>query len=621
MCGIAGFAGAGDVSVLRRMLSIIRHRGPDDQGMWCDSSETVWFGHNRLSIVDIQGGAQPMLTRDEKLCITFNGEIYNHYILRERLEKLGHRFISQHSDTEVLLHGYREWGTNVVDYLNGMWAFAIYDKENQIVFLSRDRFGKKPIYYSEQCDCFVFASELSAMLEHPAVDRTADRNAVKKYFANGYVPSPDSLIKSVHKLDAGTSLVYSLESRKGKTIRYWRFEFESDKSYTEAQWEEALRENLFLATKSRMRADVPVGVLLSGGIDSSSIVSMAVSSARFSSVKSYSIGFNDSSFDESGYAQEISNILGTQHITSVLDESNVLSVAKDVISRLDEPMADSSLLPSFLVSQLAAQDVKVVLGGDGADELFAGYDPFRVLTAAEIYSLIIPKFVHKFFQFAVNILPISHENMSLDFVLKRIMAGLSYSRELWNPVWLGTTEPSDLSSFLGEKVEFEEVYGGALDSWAQCKSRNIYDRTIQFYIEQYLKNGILTKIDRAGMMNGLEVRSPYLDIDLVNIARRIPPSMKFNNGETKYILKKALNPVLPLDILYRKKKGFGVPIGKWFKEGSVGVDIKIEGEYYDKYFLKRKYDDHRAGRANNRTFLWAFWVFENWRKRWRISIT
>ena len=300
-----------------------------------------------------------------------------------------------------------------------MWAFAIYDEEEQTLLLSRDRFGKKPIYFSRAHDSLVFASELSAMLAHPAIDRVADMDSVKKYFANGYVPAPYSLIKSVRKLDAGTNLVYSLRSRRENINRYWRFVVEPDNSYTESEWQEVIREKLFSATKARMKADVPVGVLLSGGMDSSSVVSMAVTAARLGSVRSYSIGFADDSFDESGYSQEVANILGTEHTVLAFDETSMLNVAKDIVSKLDEPIADSSLLPSFLVAQLASRDVTVALGGDGADELFAGYDPFRALAAARVYSSIVPGFIHDLFRLAVNALPVSHENMSLVSVAPR----------------------------------------------------------------------------------------------------------------------------------------------------------------------------------------------------------
>lgn len=621
MCGLAGFVGEGDRGTLQNMLSVIQHRGPDAQGIWNDQSNNIWFGHQRLSILDIEGGSQPFQSEDRELCIIYNGEIYNHAALRKRLEQLGHRFVSDHSDTEVILLGYRQWGQNVVDHLNGMWAFAIYDRDKQTILLSRDRFGKKPLFYSLSKKGLVFASELTATFAHPLVDRVVDRDALKQYFANGYVPSPGSLIKSVAKLDAGCNMLYSVTSGKSKINRYWRFEAEPDESTSELQWQEELREKLFQATQSRMMADVPVGVLLSGGIDSSSVISMAVNSTQLSNVNSYSIGFTDNSFDESGFSQEISQILGTRHTVKVLDENNILDVAREVVSMLDEPMADSSLVPSFLLAKLAANDVKVVLGGDGSDELFAGYDPFRALSYAKIYSLLVPGFIHKLFRSGVDSLPVSHQNMSLDFILKRTLAGLSYPKSLWNPAWLGVMEPSKLGKLFGEKITAEQVYQDANQSWEACSSNNIYDRSMQFYIEQYMKNSILPKIDRAGMMNSLEVRSPYLDIDFVDVVRRIPASLKYKNGETKYILKKSLNPVLPLDILYRKKKGFGMPIGKWFKEGVIGTEFALDGDYYDKDFMNRIYARHHAGSSDNRMILWAFWVFEMWRKKWQVRVS
>lgn len=616
MCGISGIAGQGDASVLKRMNDAISHRGPDDDGFWHDEAAGVRLGHRRLSIVDIGGGHQPMWTADGALGIVFNGEIYNHLYLRKELVALGHRFQTDHSDTEVLLYGYREWGPAFVSRLNGMWAFALYDREKRRLFCSRDRFGKKPFYYFLKDGTFAFASELSALRHHPLAPTRISARALRKYFAYGYIPAPVTILEDVLKLPGGHSLTFDLDTRAVKVEKYWDFviePFDTVPANPEREWGERLVELLSAAVGRRLMSDVPLGFFLSGGVDSSSVAALATRHMDRANMNTFSIGFDEASFDESAYSNRMAKELGTIHHTDVLSMDKARALLPDIVSRLDEPMGDSSLLPTYLLCQHTRAKVTVALGGDGADELFAGYDPFKALRAASLYDTLMPRPVHAAIRAVMARLPVSHANMSLDFKIKRTLRGLSYKPELWCPVWMGTLDPEELGELFGAPIELEDTYSEAIEQWDACRQPDLVDKVLQFYTKLYLQDDILAKVDRASMMHSLEVRAPYLDIALVDFVRRIPHRYKFRDGQTKYILKKALEPVLPQEILYRSKKGFGVPIGPWFREGALEPSMNADFGPLDRNLIRRKAQDHRANRSDERAFLWNAWLYGEWR--------
>jgi asparagine synthase (glutamine-hydrolysing) len=615
VCGIAGFAGTGDASVLKGMTDAITHRGPDADGVEVDAASSVFLGHRRLSIVDIGGGQQPMWTTDGLLCVVFNGEIYNHLELRRELVALGHRFRSDHSDTEALLHAYRAWGPDFVHRLNGMWAFVIYDRARRRLFCSRDRFGKKPFYYTLQQGTFTFASELGALRRHPLTPERLSTRSLKKYFAYGYIPAPATILESVFRLPGGHSLSFDLDTRALRVEKYWDFviePFDTIPANPEAEWGEHLIELISAAVKRRLMSDVPLGFFLSGGIDSSSIAALATRHMDRGRMKTFSIGFEEATFDESRFADQMATSLGTRHHSDVLSLEKARGLLPEIVGRLDEPMGDSSLVPTYLLCKHTRSLVTVALGGDGADELFAGYDPFRALRAAEAYSKLIPRPVHEAVRLVMSRLPVSHVNMSLDFRIKRTLRGLSYDRRLWCPVWMGPLDPADLAELFSEPVDIDDVYSEAIEQWDACRQDGMVDKVLQFYTKLYLQDDILTKVDRASMMHSLEVRAPYLDIDLVDFVRRIPHQYKLRNGTTKYILKKALENILPHDILYRRKKGFGVPIGPWFRRGL--LDLPADGNWgaLSPTFVERKRANHKSGRADERAFLWNAWLLRQW---------
>jgi asparagine synthase (glutamine-hydrolysing) len=355
---------------------------------------------------------------------------------------------------------------------------------------------------------------------------------------------------------------------------------------------------------------VPLGIFLSGGIDSSAVLAFAARHAPPSEIKTFSIGFREASFDESAYAMQAAAAFGSDHRHEVLDLDTATDLIPGVLSKLDEPMGDSSILPTFLLSRFTRSRVTVALGGDGGDELFAGYDPFRALRLAQRYRRLVPGALHRKFRTLAELAPVSERNMSLDFKVKRALRGLSYPESEWNPVWLGALEPSELKELFREPVRHEEVFEEAISAWERSSADNIVDKTLEFYSRFYLQDDILTKVDRASMMVSLEVRAPFLDNDVVEFARRIPHRYKYRDGQTKYLLKKALESVLPGEIVHRKKKGFGVPLTRWLKDWHEPVNA-LSLPAPDTDWVRSQWREHKGGKADHRLFLWCWIVLQS----------
>ena len=604
MCGICGFVGSGDLNYLNKMLSHLQHRGPDAEGLW-QSNDGVFLGHKRLSIIDIKSGKQPMISNDLSVAITFNGEIYNAPELRKFLLLKGHTFRTHHSDTEVILNGYLEWGEKIVEKLNGMWAFCLYDSSKNLLFLSRDRFGEKPLYYTYSNHRFVFASELRPIEHFPGFVSQTSNLALSKYLGHGYIPAPYSLLKGVFKLSAGTNLFFDTQSHKMRLHRYWRFNLEPDPPGSKNQgfYREGLLSHLEDSVKLRLVSDVPIGTFLSGGIDSSTISLLAKKFVP--ELKTFSVGFSEKSFDETRYSQEVASLIGSEHHSQVCRDSDLLEMSQELATQLDEPVADSSIIGSYLLCKFARKEVKVTLGGDGADELLAGYDPFKAIRTAQIMdkfssSAVINNLCKSFHY----LMPVSHKNMSLDFKIKRFLDGMRNPWDSRHPAWLSPLTVEEIRDVLGVKFSREEIYSEAIETWNHSPQENLLERSLNFYTNIYLQNGILAKLDRASMLNSLEVRSPFLDINFVNFVRKIPTCLKYNRGITKFILKKSVDNLLPHEIINRKKKGFGVPIGKWFKEG------KLPSGIFSSRF-KKYLPEHQRGQKDHRLLLWAEFLLHN----------
>lgn len=609
MCGIAGFFGRGDSDDLAAMVQAEFHRGPDHEGLYVDPGLPLYLGFRRLIIRDAAGGAQPMWNEDQSVAIVFNGEIYNHVELRGELERRGHRFRSSHSDTEVLVHGYEEWGTALPARLNGMFAFAVYDGRKKRLFLARDRFGEKPLYYYAGTGIFAFASELFALIQHSAIDALPNPTALRKLFAYGYIPAPGALYKGCAKLPAGHSLEIDLTDVAARKLHcYWRFAIEPNEDIArrgEPALIEELRELIMQATRRRLVSDVPVGMFLSGGIDSSTILAALMHHRSAKDIKAFTIGFTEPTFDESPYAQRVAGNLGIDHNLRILSMAKAQDLIPTVLSRLDEPLGDASILPTYMLSGFTREQVTVALSGDGGDELFAGYDPFDALAPGAFYQRVVPAPLHRMLRAAVNRLPYSGKNMSLDFKLRRTLIGLSYPSNLWAPVWMSPLEPNLISALCGGVTPAEELYDDAIAAWDGCASPDPVDRLMEYFTRFYLQDDILMKTDRAGMMHSLETRAVFLDNDLVEFCRRLPRRFKYRNGQRKYLLRRAAETWLSGTIINRRKKGFGVPIADWLKIIPAEPPLEpIAGLSSD--FARKAWSDHRAGRKDHRLFLWTW---------------
>jgi len=608
MCGIAGFAGHGDIEIVKAMTRALVHRGPDGDGYFISSSPPVAFGHRRLAILDLPGGAQPMWNENRQVVVIFNGEIYNHLELRAELTRRGHVFATSHSDTEVLVHGWEEWRRELPAKINGMFAFAIWDQRESTLFLARDRFGEKPLYYAHRGDRFVFASELTALLHHPSVARDLDRLALKKFFAYGYLPAPHTPYKACRKLPAGHHLTFDLKSGAVDLRRYWQFTLEPDESLRdcdEPRLLEQLRHLLSEAVRRRLISDVPLGVLLSGGIDSSSVLAFAAQHTDPANLKSFTIGFTEPTYDESGFARMAAQAVGSRHHERTLDLAAARDLIAPVLTRMDEPLGDPSLLPTYLLASFAREHVTVALSGDGGDELFAGYDPFAALAFARIYDACVPRPLHRGLRRLSELLPISTENMSVDFKIRRALTGLSYPAYVRMPAWMGPLEADAVGELFQEPIAVEDLYSEAISVWQDNRTGSAVDRMLEFFTRLYLQDNILTKVDRASMMVSLESRAVFLDNDLVDFCRRLPNRFKYRNGTSKYLLKKAVAPLLPDSIVRRRKKGFGIPVAQWLlsvppvppSAPVADIDVGIALRYWR---------EHRQHRREHRLFLWCW---------------
>ena len=614
MCGIAGFVGSGTEGTLRAMGAALVHRGPDGEGVEIDRDAGVHLLHRRLAVIDLEGGAQPMWNEDRTVAVIFNGEIYNHLDLRRELAGKGHVFRTDHSDTEALVHGYEEWGEALASRLNGMFAFAIYDRPRGRLFLARDRFGKKPLYYTCRPGFFAFASELTALLVHPAVGRRKDRKSLKKLFAYGFIPSPRSLYEGIARLPGGHHMTLDLARPGAVAIRkYWEFAIEPAGAIpadAERVWGEELRHLLEQAVRRRLMSDVPLGVLLSGGIDSGAVLAFARRALGEAPIETYSIGFREPSFDESAHAREVAARFGARHHEEILDLERARELAPCVLARLDEPLGDPSIVPTYQLCEFARRQVTVALGGDGGDELFAGYDPFRALAIAGWYHRLLPAWMKAGVRSLAELWPVSDANMALEFRVKRGLRGASYPPKLWNPAWLGPLEAREIEALFGEPVAVDELYEEAIAAWESSRATHPVDKTLEFYTRLYLPDDILVKADRASMMASLELRSPFLDQDLVEFARRIPHEYKYRRGRTKYLLKAALRGVVPDEVLDRPKKGFGIPFARWMRSWGGGLD-RAAATVGNAAWVRTVLEEHRGKRHDHRMPLWCLLALEH----------
>jgi asparagine synthase (glutamine-hydrolysing) len=626
MCGIVGWANldskiepsAADEPLLREMCGRIRHRGPDSEGVFVSGS--VALGMRRLAIIDLQTGEQPFYNESGTVAVMMNGEIYNFKELRAELENRGHVFFS-YSDTEVLPHLYEEYGTQMCEKLNGMFAFALWDKQRKRLFIARDRFGEKPLYYGIFGGKLIFASELKSLLAHPSVEARLNLQALHSYLAFDYVPAPLSIYENIYKLPAAHSL--KLEDGEVTIERYWHLSFEKREprpSMEEAA--EELRDLLADATRMRLVSDVPLGVLLSGGVDSSSVAAFA---QQFSSkpIKTFSIGFDEASFDESDYARKVAMHLGTEHYEDRLSVDKAADLLPEIARWLDEPLADASILPTFLLSRFVRSEVTVALGGDGGDEIFAGYPMYYAHKLARTYEMIPQFFRTNVIEAAVNALPTSTQNMSLDFKAKRFISSVAETDLVArHHSFFGSFTPHEQKSLLTDYVKSNngtDIYAEAR-RWLKLSNATNTTEQMQFLdMKFYLAEDILTKVDRASMAVSLEVRAPFLDPRVADFSAGLPENYKLNGKKTKYILKKAVAPLLPEFVVKRPKKGFGIPVAVWLKgrlnpllkEMLAPNRLKQQG-LFNPAFVSKLITEHEQGKANHYKTLWTLLIFQLW---------
>lgn len=623
MCGICGFSfpdkNPADFDVLVRMTSTLEHRGPDEEGYHTDMG--IALGHRRLSIIDLATGRQPIHNEDETIYAVFNGEIYNFPELKRDLQAGGHTFYTK-TDTEVLVHLYEEMGERFLEKLNGMFAFAIWDGRKRELFLARDRIGIKPLYYAFDGRHLSFASELKSLLKTPFVDGTLDLESLSLYLTYDFVPAPYSICKGIRKLPPGHYLVY----RDGRLWErpYWDLDLR-DRWGENVPQERVCQEiwsRFRKAVRMRLISDVPLGVLLSGGIDSSSVLA-ALREEGVDKIKTFSIGFEDSSFDESSFARRAATFFGTDHYEEILSPQKLLDILPTVGSLLDEPLADASIIPTFLLSQFTRKSVKVALGGDGGDELFAGYPTYQAFRLAQIYARVPSWLRRNLVETWVMKLPVSFDNMSLDFRLKKFVRGMSYPPIIRNYVWLGTFSPEEeqkvLNAEIGAEVAELDEYG-ILNNYLDGKVfDSLLAKLLFLDMKLYLQEGVLVKVDRASMANSLEVRVPFLDHYFVDFVTALPEGLKLRGLTTKYILKKTMEDKLPRQIVCRKKKGFGIPAAKWiagdlkelFLDLFSAERIKRQG-IFDPTAIQDLLEEHLAKRVDNRKKLWNLCIFQLW---------
>ncbi len=619
ICGIYGFNGLGPEAegITKKMCSVMVHRGPDDEGTYSD--EKVSLGMRRLSIIDLVTGHQPITNEDKNVWVVYNGEIYNFRKLREQLIQKGHNFATR-SDTEVIVHLYEEEGENFVSQLNGMFAVALWDKKSNFFYLARDRLGIKPLHYWQSDSTLVFSSEIKSILQ-AGYQRDLDFDSMSRFFTFEYIPAPQTIFKGIKKLPAGHIMV--IHDSKVQIKQYWNVSY--DRSIEVTNNEETIKEEIYQRLKESVRkrliSDVPLGVFLSGGLDSSSITAL-MSEVTVSQIKTFSIGFKEKSFNELGYAKIVADHFQTDHQEFVVESNLVRELVPKLIGYLDEPLADASIIPSYIISNLAQKYVTVVLAGEGGDELFAGYDTYKAYQVARFYRKV-PKLVRdKLVKNIVNSLPASGKRMSFEFKAKKFISGIDYPPEISNFIWWGAYTPAEKKKlFTADTLEklSQNPFAPISFHLDNCSAEEAVSRIGYLDLKLYLQDDLLVKTDRMSMANSLEIRVPFLDHTFVEYAATIPSSLKLKGLTTKYILKKAMAPYLPPEILNRKKIGFDIPLGVWIRNELKDFVTDVlspknlnKHRFFNQANIEKLLKEHFQGVHNHRQLLWPLIIFQFW---------
>ena len=621
MCGIAGIAafngGTPTIEQITRMCDAIAHRGPDGKGY--DITDSVALGMRRLSIIDVAGGQQPIFNEDGTILTVFNGEIYNFRQLRRSLESQGHTFSTQ-TDTEVIVHAYEQYGSDFPNYLEGMFAIALHDTVRKKLILVRDPIGIKPLYYAYSDRYLVWGSEIKTILASNVVERSLDINALGQFLAWEYVPGEATLFQQIRKLKPGSRWEIDLKQPSCQPEIYWDIPTTAeDLTLSATDWQDLVAEKLERSVKQQLVSDVPLGAFLSGGVDSSLIV------AAMGEAKTFSIGFDDPSYNELGWAQMVADCLGVDHTSKVI-KPEVAELFEDLMYFMDDPIADFSIFPTYMVSQLGRSQVKVVLSGDGGDELFGGYETYLADEKARLYGRI-PKIVRsQGIERLVGSLKPQAQKKGLINKARRFIEGLEYPQALSHTRWrLFTGEPiqqtlltPDAHSAITQPIEAH-----ILQLFQQAGEREPLNRSLYVDVKSYLCDNILTKVDRMSMAVSLEARVPFLNRELVELAFRIPSQYKIERGKTKVLLKTIAAQRVPSNCIYRPKEGFSIPIKQWLKtqfrpilEDYLQPDILKEQGLFEPKTIECLKQEHLNNKANHSHLLWSLIVFQAWYRRW-----
>lgn len=630
MCGIAGILFADPappvgLDLLKAMGDAIAHRGPDAEGFWNEPG--IGLVHRRLSIIDLAGGNQPIGNEDGSVQVVFNGEIYNFQELRAGLEARGHRFRTA-SDTEVLVHLYEEEGERLVERLRGMFAFALWDRTRRRLVLGRDRLGIKPLYVYRDANKLIFGSEMKAILAHPGVERRIDPAALEEYLALGMVCGSSSIFRRIEKLPPAHVLVAEPNALDRPARRYWQLRIEPDYGPSAEEWQERIRVKIAETIRLHLIADVPVGAFLSGGVDSSLIVAACAGQTK-GPLQTFSMGFHEAAFSELPYARQVAQQFDTRH-TEELVTPDAVALIDQLTHHYDEPFADPSAIPTYLVSRLAARSVKVVLSGDGGDEAFGGYSRY----AHDLKEAALRRWLPGWFRRAV-LGPVARRWPKTDWLPRplraktRLMnlsldAGAAYANTMTLcrlPLRHQLLSREVVAQLNGHRFEQR-----LLDGHAVARSGDALGGMIAADVNVILPDDFLVKVDRASMAHGLEVRPPLLDHELFELAARIPSHWKVHDGETKWILKQTYRKRLPADVLWRPKQGFELPIDGWLRgplrpmfEASLFDARGCMRDWIDSARVRKVYQDHVTGRGCHGNILWSLLVLSRWGERYLTS--
>ena len=617
MCGIAGFVGIDDKTLLRKMCNVLRQRGPDSEGYFTD--EGVSLGVRRLSIIDLTKGDQPIYNEDRSIVVVSNGEIYNFIELRKRLEELGHSFYTD-SDTEVIVHAYEEYGEQCLESFNGMFAFGLWDSQKRLLLLARDRLGEKPLYYSLIDDVLFFGSEIKAILENEEYKRRLDLGALWDYLSLLYVPYGETIFQGIKELEPGHLL--KLHQNSVEIKQYWDLSFRATK-LNEGECLQHVRDLLRDSVRLRLRSDVPVGVFLSGGIDSSTVAFLA--SAVKQPIQTFTIGFREQQFSEIPYARRVAEVLGSDHHEKIV-EADAFKLLPKVIGFYDEPFANPTSIIHYLISEFASKTVKVALSGAGGDEVFAGYPKYTILKVVRHYVTSFPRVIREPIEKAILKLPESSDRHRL---LRMARGFIKLARE--DPVgqyasllsYFDKSEKRKLcsSSCLGQISD--DISAKISRLFCEAKSTDFMQKVYYVEMKTFLPYNILEYTDRTSMAASLETRVPFLDHRIVELSASIPYGLKLKRLTTKYLLKKAVSGLLPKDVIGRKKMPFSPPTALWLKRDLkdlvstyLSKEVIERRGYFDSGFIDRIVRDHFSGTRNNEMKIMGLISFELWHQRY-----